>query len=265
MIAKFRTSLRSEVGTERINNCINLLRAVLEIAVRDGHIKENPAKGLGSLEPTEIKEEIDPLTREELDLILRVIPAKYRPIFICLAWTGARPGELKALRWSDVDWRAGEISISKTRYKGQEGTTKTKSGKRRVMMLPPVLEALKQLKAAQSVSELTGHVFVSKDGTLLDHLDRVWASALKKAGMRHRPSYQLRHTFASLCLSAGIEPGLIGRWLGHSGPQITLKHYARFIVDTKRDNQRFLNALFRSNEQDKSVSTDVSTVAMDVA
>ncbi|PZM77760.1 MAG: hypothetical protein DKT66_26130 [Candidatus Melainabacteria bacterium] len=84
----------------------------------------------------------------------------------------------------------------------------------------------------------------TKSGQPIDkHLDHVWRSALRKAGLRHRPSYQLRHTFASLCLENGVTPGWLANVLGHSTLQTTFKHYARFIKDTSRENEARLEHL----------------------
>ena len=178
------------------------------------------------------------------------IPDAFWHLFTCLAWTGARPGELRALRWRDVDWQRNEIKISKARYKSEESTTKTKSSRRVIEMFPPVRAALEQLRMERGVIDLDGHVFVKPDGKPMDsQLDHVWARALAKAGLRHRPSYQLRHTFASICLSNGMEPGRLAKMLGHTNPGITLRHYARWMSTGMGVDQRFLNALFGSGAQ----------------
>jgi len=58
-------------------------------------------------------------------------------------------------------------------------------------MLPPVEQALLELKARQTLLDMDRHVFLNKAGKPIEKgLDQVWAKALKKAGLRHRPSYQ---------------------------------------------------------------------------
>jgi integrase len=91
---------------------------------------------------------------------------------------------------------------------------------------------------------LDGYAFTTKNGQPIDkHLNHVWRSALRKAGLRHRPSYQLRHTLASLCLQSGVAPGWLANVLGHSTLQTTFKHYARFIKDSSRENEARMEQL----------------------
>lgn len=201
-------------------------------------ITENPTVGVRPL--TEKQPDIDPLTKEELDLAISKIVPHYRPLFTCLAWTGARPNELFALRWKDIDFNRGEIRINKGRVRGSEDLPKTASSSRIIPMLSIVNQALEQAKQ-QGTANLDGYVFTTKTGQPIDkHLDHIWRSALRKAGLRHRPSYQLRHTFASLCLQSGVAPGWLANVLGHSTLQTTFKHYARFIKDTSRENEERL-------------------------
>lgn len=110
-------------------------------------------------------------------------------------------------------------------------------------MLSIVRGALEQVKQ-QGTANLDGHVFTTKSGQPIDkHLDHIWRTALRRAGLRHRPSYQLRHTFASLCLQNGVAPGWLAQVLGHSTLQTTFKHYARFIKDASRENEARLELL----------------------
>ncbi|MBX3137241.1 site-specific integrase, partial [Candidatus Obscuribacterales bacterium] len=158
-----------------------------------------------------------------------------------------RPNEMFALRWKDIDFNRGEIRINKGRVRGSEDLPKTASSSRIVPMLNIVRVTLAGVKQ-ESTANLDGYVFTTKSGQPIDkHLDHVWRSALRKAGLRHRPSYQLRHTFASLCLQNGVAPGWLANVLGHSTLQTTFKHYARFIKDTSRENEDRLEQLFTSD------------------
>lgn len=170
--------------------------------------------------------------------VLAVLPPQWRTLFLCLAWTGSRPAEMLALRWQDVDFDKKEITISKGCVRGAEHAPKTKSSNRTIPMLSIVAQALAVHRNVVCAS-LMGYVFVTKKGQPINkHLDRQWRVALRKAGITHRPSYQLRHTFALLCLQNGAEPGWVSKVLGHATLQTTYRHYARFIHDAAKENEK---------------------------
>lgn len=184
----------------------------------------------------------------------KIVP-HYRPLFTCIAWTGARPNELFALRWKDIDFKRGEIRIKKVRVRGPEALPKTISSSRIVPMMSVVTVALQNAKQHET-AHLDGYVFTTKTGQPIDkHLDQIWRTALRKAGQRHLPAYQLRYTFASLCLEYGVTPGWPANVLGHSTLQTTFKHYARFIKDSSQENEDRLEKLLiklpRKDEQRK--------------
>jgi len=108
-------------------------------------------------------------------------------------------------------------------------------------MLPPAKEALTTQK---SLSWLLGDlVFVDgKQQPVNYELFRmkVWESVLKRLGIRYRPPYQMRHTFATLAISAGENINWVARMLGHKSPVVTLEKYNRFVPNLTREDGRAL-------------------------
>ncbi len=251
-IAQFQSKLAAKLSARRTNSIMQLLRSILKTCVRRKLVTDNAADGVDRLK--EPQADINPLTKDELSQVLDNIDPHFVPLFVCLAWTGARPNEMQALRWSDVDFNRKEIHINKGRVRGKEGLPKSASGNRYVPMLPPVDEVLVQLKHGD-LANLDGYVFLSKNGQPINkHLDRVWTRAIRKAGLRHRPSYQLRHTFASICLQEGVHPGWVAKVLGHSTQQTVFRHYARFINDTFKENEKRLAVLFVPSQEQQSAA-----------
>lgn len=245
-IACFQAGVSQEVTATRTNNIMGPLRYILNVAIRRRLISENPAVNVPPLREEDPK--IDPLTLDELDSVLAVMKPHQRALFTCLAWTGARPDEMFALRWDDVSFERNEIVISKGRVRGKEGTTKTKSSNRTIKMFSIVGETLLELRK-NPTQHLERYVFLSKHNQPYDrHVDGEWRRALKKAGVRHRPSYQLRHTFASLCLQNGLQPTWVAKMLGHTTAQITFKHYARFIDDASNENEKRMEQFLAKKE-----------------
>ncbi|MBI1268653.1 MAG: tyrosine-type recombinase/integrase [Cryomorphaceae bacterium] len=81
------------------------------------------------------------------------------------------------------------------------------------------------------------------------HVGDVWARAVKKAGLRHRPSYQLRHSYISNCLQACLDPGWIAKQVGHSNLKMIFEVYGRYIPTEADRNVGKLNDLFSAHKQ----------------
>jgi hypothetical protein len=122
-----------------------------------------------------------------------------------------------------------------------------KFAKRTIPLAPRVVHLLTELKNNRRVASIDGYVFTKPNGEPIDkHLDRIWARALRKAGMRHRPSYQLRHTFATHCMIKGLPLPYIAKVLGHSTIDPLVRHYASWINDATKEQDDKLKDLFRA-------------------
>lgn len=241
-VARFQARLAKRLSPTRTNNIMNLLRFVMNVCERRHLIKQDPTPNVAKL--TIAPPSIDPFTKQEVDLVISNVEPHYQPLFVCLAWTGARPNELGALRWRDVDFRRNEIRISKGRYRGVEELPKTTASSRVIPMFSVVREALMQLRDSNDCNS-EEHVFKTKRGLPLNKtMSEIWRLAVLKSKLRHRPSYQLRHTFASICLESGVTPGWISSMLGHATPATTFRHYARFFGS--RENEERIEALLQA-------------------
>jgi integrase len=267
-LRKFQSSLstgadsKKEISERRVNNIMQLLRSILKQAENEGAIDRDPSKAVKRLQTSKVK--IDPLSDDDLDLALKFIPAQFRPIFVTLAYTGARPNELQALRWSDIDWRRKQISITKGRVRGKEGLPKTKSGERIIPMVAQVETVLTALRASQQEAAVVpiseaDYVFTTKKGTPIDkHLDRVWSRALVKAKLRHRPSYQLRHTFVTRCIMQGLPIPYIAKIIGHSTIDTLVRHYSGWIEAETTNYEEKLRESFMNSTAPSHPNRNVS-------
>ena len=77
---------------------------------------------------------------------------------------------------------------------------------------------------------------------------KVWEPVLKRLGVRYRPPYQMRHTFATLAISVGENINWVARMLGHKSPVVTLEKYNRFVPNLTREDGK---ALLAANEMAK--------------
>jgi integrase len=221
---------------------MKVLRMMLHQAYVDEVIPKNPALAVRRL--AQGITDVDPFDFEEREEVIegfqRLAPL-YANYVICAFWTGWRPNEACALKWSRVDFRRRKILIREGRVLGQTGIPKSSGSLRDIDMLPPVKEAL---TAQKSLSWLLGDlVFVDgKQQPVNYELFRmkVWESVLKRLGIRYRPPYQMRHTFATLAISAGENINWVARMLGHKSPVVTLEKYNRFVPNLTREDGRAL-------------------------
>ncbi len=122
---------------------------------------------------------------------------------------------------------------------------KTRSGEREIPLADRMIEVIRHQKD-NSVASSQGYIFISKKGMPINkHLDRVWARALRKAGMRHPPSYQLRHTFATQCIINGLPLPYIAKILGHSTIDTLIRHYTGWIDSATKQHDALLRDSFR--------------------
>jgi integrase len=239
-LGSVRSAKGKTLSKSRVNTIMQPLRSILARAFRDGIISRNPAISVSRLRSA--KPKIQPFSNDELKLIFHHIDQHYLPFFLTQACTGARPNELSALRWRDINWSNNQIYIGRGRVRGHEGLPKTSAGERYVNITPPVLYAL-QLAKRQQVVSMDEFVFVNKKGRPIDnHLSDIWANALKRSGLTHRPSYQLRHTFITNAIIEGFHLPYIARIVGHTTIDTLVRHYAGWIdCLTKEQDKKMQN------------------------
>ncbi len=256
----------ASLSARRINLVLLVLKSIVRTAVRRRLLREDPTVAVRPLK--EPRTEVDPLDPQEVDRFLAACPAWWRPYFTVAFYTGARPSELAALKWGDIDGGRETFRIRAGRYRGVESTPKTASSVRDVDLLPPVGAALKAQKAQQAAGRLTrgqgapepgqDYVFTGPHGGLLNPnflRDRVWYRVLATAGLRRRTMYQTRHTFASNALAAGEAPSWVAAMLGHASPEMLFTVYARYIPNrTRRDGSALATRMAEVSDADSTRS-----------
>jgi integrase len=141
-----------------------------------------------------------------------------------------RPSESIALRWSRCDFRREQIRIDSARVRHQDKGTKTLVV-RDVDLQGPALVALQRQRRLTGASG--DIVFINpKSGKRIDDTGeplQIWREALAKAGIRERDARQTRHTYATLGLHAGINPGYLSRQMGHKNAKMFFEVYLKWI------------------------------------
>ena len=179
--------------------------------------------------------------------------------------TGMRRGELLGLRWQDVDWERGTVSVRQTVtvLKGAShiGPPKTKSARRGITVQPEVLDALKEHRRAQNERRLAvgpswqDHdlVFSTGIGTPINpgNLDRDFYRLVGRAGVPRIRIHDLRHTNVTLTLRETADIKAVSQRVGHANVSITLGTYAHVLPDQHQEVAKKVGrALFGQRAQD---------------
>ena len=251
-----------DCGSKRTNNILVPMRSVFKMAYKNGYVDENVMLKVDNL-PIE-QPDINPFTHDQVLMIIDAVDPHYRPYTAVRFYTGMRAGEIDGLAW--LDYRQDmkpepKLNINKAYVYGQEGKTKTKKSKRHIDCLPPVVAALNEQR------QLTGkgkHIFLTKDGQRMnpDHYrDVVWKPALEKVGLEYRPPIQTRHTFATMMLSEGEDPGWVQNMMGHASLQmIFTRYYAWIPKKTRRDGLAFMEAISGQAEMPAAKAASVDQI-----
>jgi integrase len=219
------------------------LSSALSQAVRWHLIHANPCDAVDL--PRHKAEEIQALTREEAGRLMAV-ENRYRVLFAFLLDAGCRPSEAFGLKWSDLDFESGRVTIQRTLqwHSKQRGggpffeETKTKTSRRSVPLATGTLRQLKEHRSTQAEALLrlgirTDLVFSTVEGGPLmrrNLVRRHFKPALKAAKLPETFTlYCLRHSCATLLLQAGVNPKVVSERLGHAGIRITLDVYSHCL------------------------------------
>jgi integrase len=213
---------------------VQALRQTLEAAVRWEYMARNPAKlaGRNRQPPPRTVRVYD---RAELDAIAAELAPAFAPLPAFAAATGLRPEEWQALERRDVDRRGRAVTVRRTVSGGEVVDLGKTSGARR--QVPLSLRALAALDAIPPRLD-SPLVFPAPQGGVMD-LDnwrrRTWGPAVEAAGVA-RPAriYDLRSTFASDALAAGVSVFELARIMGTSVRMIE-RHYG-VLLDGAADS-----------------------------
>lgn len=230
--------VRAEVGPRSIQLAFSVLSSCLSNLVRLGAIPDNPCRRLEA--PKYERKSIHPFTAVEIRSLLEANAGEWIYAAIVLAGVcGMRQGEILGLHWEgQIDLEGASLLVDRQAVDVwpilRIEKPKTESSVRRVPLPPVAVEALIShravlLRLGRVGSEL---VFPSANGHIVRKvyfINRLWAEALKRAGVKRRGFHHLRHSFATLSLGAGVPTHVVSAILGHSAPSITHDVYSHVL------------------------------------
>lgn len=263
-VEKWRSArLKAGIKPATINRDLNALKAAIGRAVEWGYLDINPLtkvkpskvddnglpRFLSDAEELRLRSALD--KREEtarreresanqwratrgypLMPDLRAVPFvdHLRPLVLLAINTGMRRGELFNLTWKDVDLPRAMLVVR------GEGA---KSGKTR--HIPLNAEAVTVLEGWRESSDGKNLVFPGTDGERMDNITSSWGKLVKDAKVRNFRFHDLRHSFASKLVMAGVDLNTVRELLGHADLKMTLR-YAHLAPEHKAAAVARLNA-----------------------
>jgi integrase len=167
------------------------------------------------------------------------LDAVQRALVICLAGTGVRPEEAFGAEWRDVDLRRRMLMVRRGFAKGRlKEYGKTAGSRRAVPLRARVVAALETLPHRRGI------VFSAPAGGRIDinHFRyRSWTPSLAAAGIKHRRIYDLRHTYATWSLTAGVDIFTLARRMGTSVKMID-RTYGHLVAGADAYERELLDA-----------------------
>lgn len=245
MIHDFVEQMESSgLAPSTIRGVYRLLAAAMRFALDEGVIRKNPCRRIRIAKRECAEQRV--LSRSEQEK-LRQAASDERDLPALLSlYTGLRLGEVCALKWSDIDWERGTITVCRTVQRvaqtdGADGCAKTilmigtpkSTRSRRVLPVPDFILSLMKERLNQSAR--TEYVFsASAHAADPRTIQRRFHRLAGRLGMEGVHFHTLRHSFATRLLELGVDIKTVSALLGHGSARTTLDFYAHSLIEQQR-------------------------------
>jgi integrase len=243
-----------------IRNTLMPVRAIYRRAVARGEIAVNPTSGL---ELPAVRGKRDRIASPaEAAKLIAAVPEADRALWATAFYSGLRLGELRALRWEDIDLANGVIRVERSWDKVVGAVEpKSRAGRRSVPIAGVLRDYLVEHKLRCPWNE--GLAFGASptepfnEWANLRDAERAW----KKAKLARITPHQCRHTFASLMIAAGVNAKALSTYMGHSSVTITYDRYGHLMPGNEDEAAELLDAYLKRAQVVQKVPTVAPVVA----
>ncbi|MGA2428899.1 MAG: site-specific integrase [Candidatus Acidiferrum sp.] len=204
------------------------------------------------------------LTPAEIKMLVSSLAIRERTLVLLAASTGLRQSELFGLRWGDIDFSCGTMSVTRSIVYGVVGPCKTESSQKPVPIHPMLADALMQWRKRSAYIKSDDWVFASKRyrgrrpywGQAI--LRKYIRPAAQRVGIQKRFGWHtFRHSYSTLLRSVGTEFKVMQELLRHSSLRSTLDVYTQAVTPAKHAAQAaVLSLVFASNVNGGACSSD---------
>ena len=247
-------------GTTTILRSYGVLSGILADAVKGRRLAANPAAGVDNLPRKTARRHVY-LSADDVHRLAEA-SGEHRALVLTLAYCGLRWGEAIGLRVRDVEFLRRRLSISENAVQigSRHVVGPTKGRKSRSVPVPEfVLNELARRCEGKAATDL---VFSARDGRYLQRpkSSNGWfQAAVKAANVETVTPHSLRHTCASLAVSAGVNVLALQRMLGHTSAAMTLDTYSDLFDDDLDAVATALHARYSPDECAQNVLTAVQS------
>lgn len=222
-IDAFRAQLVTEgrLSPRTVNKLLVALHAVFKRAQRAYRLPVNPVAGV-ERQPMRRSGDFSVLGPGEVQLLAQTASATDGPLFVVAAFTGLRMGELRALRWRDVDFAKRLVHVRRSVTRSIEGAPK--SGRvRSVPLIDQAARAFDELSRREHFNHADDFVFINEVGGPVHDgaLRQRFYTALAAAGLERLRFHDLRHTFGTLAVQA-FPLSDVRAYMGHADIATTM-------------------------------------------
>lgn len=233
-----------------------VLRTALGLATRWDLVSRNVARLVDP--PRGEPKPINPFTPDEAREFLGAVRGhRLEALFSVALAMGLRQGEALGLRWDDVDYVAGTLSVRQQLQRIDGKLTlvppKTKRSRRTLVMPTMIVDRLREHEKRQVAEKLwagskwqeSGFVFANRFGgpTQARRVIEQFHGALAEAGIRRVRFHDLRHSCATLLLVQGVSPRVVMDVLGHSEIALTMNTYSHVVPELQREAAQRMQAI----------------------
>ena len=228
-----------------------MIKGSLSAARRKRLIMENPA--IGAVLPIDAKKthkiERKALTIQQQNIFMEYAKDSYLyNLFAVLLRTGMRNGEIRALKYADIDKKNNVIHVCHTMKEIRDGTLKedtpkSKTSLRDIPLTPDIIKYIEAQKQFWSfkVTPIERYLFCDENGQPLkrcmiqNEINRI-IKKMEDDGkeFEHITPHIFRHTFATRAIEAGMSPQTLKTILGHSSLMMTMDLYSHVMEETKQ-------------------------------
>lgn len=240
----------------KIKKINKLLYQFFKYAINEGYLNRNPAENITipKLESEKIhkKETIEYFSEDEIIALKKAIKGTDIELLVLTALgTGLREGELLALRYSDINYDKKQINVNRTVKKVYVFDKDNNKTQKTLFLDPKTKNSKRVVDIPDNLFRLldTGNksdsLIFNDNGDVLEarKLYRHWQKVLKDNNIPYKKFHSLRHTYATLLLSKGVDLLTVSKLLGHSSVQIT-EIYAHIVPALKVSAVNKLNDIF---------------------